>query len=111
MKRLYFSRIGIIATKMVSLTRRDRIESNESCSVNFNRVGVVSLLIGYSVAALHNALLAKIFSLTQILKSAYCSPSKPAGSLGPVTSSIRFTSVWADTFRLSFGRAIGAQRL
>ena len=30
-----------MATKiLVSLTRRDRIESNESCSMNFNRVGV-----------------------------------------------------------------------
>ncbi len=56
-----------MATKMVSLTRRDRIESNESCSMNFNRVGVVSSLAGYSVAALHNGLLAKILSLTQVL--------------------------------------------
>ena len=57
-----------MARKMVSLTRRDRIESNEICSVNFNRVGVVPLLIGYSVAALHNGLLAKFFSLTQVLR-------------------------------------------
>ena len=75
-----------MATKMVSLTRRDRIESNESCSMNFNRVGVVSSLAGYSVAAVHNGLLAKIFFLTQVL-------SRPIVRLGrSVQSHGRFDS-------------------
>ena len=100
-----------MATKMVSLTRRDRIESNESCSMNFNRVGVVSSLAGYSVAALHNGLLAKIFSLTQVLSRPIVRPASRLGRSVQSHASFRFASVWADAFRLSFGRAIGAQRL
>ena len=80
-----------MATKiLVSLTRRDRIESNESCSMNFNRVGVVSSLAGYSVAALQNGLLAKIFSLTQVLSRPIV---RPASRLGrSVQSHRRFDS-------------------